>query len=161
MRKKKKAFTIVEMLFAGMVLSMIFAAGISQILLVSGTLYAGQTETTNRSDFNEIVYYLTREIQSAEGIRICEDGKKLEIKEAGRDDYNLVYAFENDYPTDYLMFKDKKMIDVEYDQSKFEFDGDSVKITFAVVKNSVDVNQRPELMTVTVTPRTIGITEDI
>ena len=150
---KKRAFTLPETLLAGMLLSMIFTIGLSQASLVSKTLYAGQTETANRSDLNEIIFYITREIQSAEDIRISDDGKILEIKEFGRDDYSLVYSFEEGYPTDYLAFKDKKMIDVMYEQSGFELEGGVIKITFAVLKNSVDANQRPDIITVRVSPR--------
>ncbi len=149
---KKKSFTLPETLIACMILSMIAAIGISQISLVSGILYAGQTETSNRSELSEIIFFMTREIRSAEDIRISEDGKTIEIKETGRDGYNLVYSFVKGYPTDYLAFKGKKMIDADHTESGFETDGGYIKITFAVLKNSVDVNQRPDIITVSVMP---------
>lgn len=157
---KKKAFTIIELLLATAIFSMIFMLGISQTVLVSEVLYDGQTEMTNRSDLNEVIFYMTREIQSAENIRITNNGKQLEIQESGRDSYNLVYSFCEGYPTDYLAFKDKKMIDVEYDECSFTQDKESIIAKVAVVKNSVTANQEPMLMTVRMTPRKSSTEEE-
>ena len=78
--KKKSAYTIIEMLFSSTIFGMLAVIGLSAVTLISWTLFTGQTEGTNRTTLNETVYYITREVQSAEGIRISDGGKCLEIK---------------------------------------------------------------------------------
>ena len=53
---KKKAFTLLEVLFASSIFSMILVIGLSVISMMSSSLYDGQTEETNRSEFNDIIF---------------------------------------------------------------------------------------------------------
>ena len=99
---KKKAFTLLEVLFASSIFSMILVIGLSVISMMSSSLYDGQTEETNRSEFNDIIFYLTREIQSAEKIKIEDDGKTVKIKQHGTDGYNMRYSWVDDYPAGYM-----------------------------------------------------------
>ena len=103
------------------------------------------------------MFYLTREIQSAEGVRISESGKKIEIKQNGSSEYSMCYEIKEDYPTDKLTFKNKKMIDVVFAESKFEHIDGKIIVTLSVVKNSTDVNQRGKIMRFEAVPRTEAV----
>lgn len=156
----KRAFTIAETLLSVGVISMLVAIGLSVIFMMTSTLYDGQTEETNRSSLSGCIFYLTREIQSAEMIRIYDGGKSLEIKEVGADGYNLRYTFEKGYPTDGFCFKGKKMFDIAFDESIFEKVGNSVKITIMTVKNSTETNQSRTPFEITVSPRNNAVWEE-
>lgn len=156
---KKRAFTVIELLLATTVFSFVFLIGFSQVYLMSETLYTTQTENTNRDSLSEVVFFLTREIQSAEKIKISQ--KKLEICESGNEEYNLCYEFVDGYPTDSLNFKGKKMIDVKSDACGFSKSGNDVVVKIATVKNSVDVNQTPKVMEIRITPRQSNISWEV
>ena len=79
--KKKKGFTLPEMLLACTMLAVITLSSISVIAMMSGSLFTSQIESENRLSLSETVFYLTREIQSAESVKISDSGKKLEIKQ--------------------------------------------------------------------------------
>ena len=157
--KKKRAFTLVETMFSSAIFGMIAVIGISAVALISWSLFTGQSEATNRSSFNETVYFITREVQSAEGIRITDAGKSLEIKERGSTRYNLKYTITESYPTDYLAFKDKKLLDIEAQKSEFIFEDGILKISLGTVKNDVEVNQREKIFEVSILPRSNCIKE--
>ena len=150
---KKKAFTLPEVLLACTILSVITLSAVIVMGMMSGSLFTSQIESENRTSLSESVFYLTREIQSAEGVRISESGKKLQIKEHGSSGYNLCYEIKEDYPTGKLTFKNKKMLDVDFAESSFETTDGKVVITLSVLKNSTDVNQRGKSMVIEVTPR--------
>lgn len=157
---KKKAFTLLEVLFASSIFSMILVIGLSVISMMSSSLYDGQIEETNRSEFNDIIFYLTREIQSAEMIKIEDDGKTVMIKQHGTDGYNMRYSLVEDYPTGYMSFNDKKIIDIDYDESKFYLDSDCVNVEISVVKNSIEPRQRGKKMSLAIMPRSNAILEE-
>ena len=157
---KKKAFTLLEVLFASSIFSMILVIGLSVTSMMSSSLYDGQIEETNRSEFNDIVFYLTREIQSAEKIKIEDDGKTVMIKQHGTDGYNMRYSLVNDYPTGYMSFNDKKIIDIDFDESKFYLDSDCVNVEISVVKNSIVPGQRGKKMSLKIKPRSNAILEE-
>ena len=151
--KKKRAFTIVETLFSSTIFGMLAVIGLSSVVLISWTLFTGQTEATNRSTLNETVYFITREVQSAEGIRITDDGKCLEIKERGSSGYNLKYSIVDSYPAGYLAFKDKRLIDIDAEESEFILEDGLLKISLGTVKNDVETNQRNKDFEIVVLPR--------
>ena len=157
---KKKAFTLLEVLFASSIFSMILVIGLSVTSMMSSSLYDGQIEETNRSEFNDIVFYLTREIQSAEKIKIEDSGKTVMIKQHGTDGYNMRYSLVNDYPTGYMSFNDKKIIDIDFDESKFYLDSDCVNVEISVVKNSIVPEQRGKKMSLKIKPRSNAILEE-
>ena len=157
--KKKSAFTLVETLFSSAIFGMLAVIGLSAVTLISWTLFTGQTEGTNRTTLNETVYYITREVQSAEGIRISDDGKCLEIKERGSSGYNLKYSIVESYPADYLAFKDKRLIDIDADESEFLFEDGLLKLNFGTVKNDVEENQRKRDFEISILPRSNCIKE--
>ena len=157
--KKKSAYTIIEMLFSSTIFGMLAVIGLSAVTLISWTLFTGQTEGTNRTTLNETVYYITREVQSAEGIRISDDGKCLEIKERGSSGYNLKYSIVESYPADYLAFKDKRLIDIDADESEFLFEDGLLKLNLGTVKNDVEENQRKRDFEISVLPRSNCIKE--
>lgn len=151
--KKKLAFTLVETLMSANIFGMLVVIGISSVALISWTMFAGQTEGTNRTTLNETVYYITREVQSAEKIRISDAGKCLEIKERGSSGYNLKYSIVESYPADYLAFKDKRLLDINADESEFVFENGLLKLKLATVKNAVEVNQRNDDFEISILPR--------
>ena len=157
--KKKSAYTIIEMLFSSTIFGMLVVIGLSAVTLISWTLFTGQTEGTNRTTLNETVYYITREVQSAEGIRISDGGKCLEIKERGSSGYNLKYSIVESYPADYLAFKDKRLIDIDADESEFIFEDGLLKLNLGTVKNDVEENQRKRDFEISVLPRSNCIKE--
>ena len=157
--KKKSAFTLVETLFSSAIFGMLAVIGLSAVVLISWTLFTGQTEGTNRTTLNETVYYITREVQSAEGIRISDDGKCLEIKERGSSGYNLKYSIVESYPADYLAFKDKRLIDIDADESEFLFEDGLLKLNLGTVKNDVEENQRKRDFEISILPRSNCIKE--
>ena len=157
--KKKSAFTLVETLFSSAIFGMLAVIGLSAVVLISWTLFIGQTEGTNRTTLNETVYYITREVQSAEGIRISDDGKCLEIKERGSSGYNLKYSIVESYPVDYLAFKDKRLIDIDADESEFLFEDGLLKLSLGTVKNDVEENQRKRDFEISILPRSNCIKE--
>lgn len=138
---------------------MLAVIGLSAVTLISWTLFTGQTEGTNRTTLNETVYYITREVQSAEGIRISDGGKCLEIKERGSSGYNLKYSIVESYPADYLAFKDKRLIDIDADESEFLFEDGLLKLNLGTVKNDVEENQRKRDFEISVLPRSNCIKE--
>lgn len=150
---KKKAFTLPEVLLACTILSVITLSAVIVMGMMSGSLFTSQIESENRTSLSETVFYLTRELQSADSVKISESGKKLQIKEHGSSGYTLCYEIKEDYPTGKLTFKDKKMLDVDFADSKFESDGKKITVTLSVLKNSTDVNQRGKSMIVEAVPR--------
>lgn len=151
--KKKKGFTLPEVLLACTMLAVIMLSSISVIAMMSGSLFTSQIESENRLSLSETIFYLTREIQSAEGVKISASGKKIEIKQHSSGDYDLCYEIKEDYPTGQLAFKNKKMLDINFTDSKFETTDGKVIITLSVVENSTDVNQRGKPMKFEAVPR--------
>lgn len=150
---KKKGFTLIETLMSAGMLSLIVTIGLSILALITWTLYTGQIEGTARSNLNETVYYLTRELQSSESIKISQNGKVLQIKERGRSEYNLQYTIVENYPVDYFAFKGKRLLDVKAEESIFLMESGSVTIKLSVVKNNLDINQTNKKIELTVSPR--------
>ena len=150
---KKKAFTLPEILIACTILSVITLSAVIVMGMMSGSLFTSQIESKNRTNLSETVFYITREIQSAEGIKISESGKKLEIKPHGSSTYSLCYKIKEGYPTGNISFKDKKMLDVDFDESSFESTDRKVVINLSVLENSTDVNQRGKTMVIEAVPR--------
>lgn len=146
---RKKGFTLVEVLIASTILSMVTLAGIGIIRLMSSTLFDGQLESSNRGGLNDLVYYISREIQSAEAIKVSQDGKSLKIKQHGGDDYTLVYEVKRNY----LAFKGKPLLDLEYEESSFSCQERGIKITLALYKNHININQIPHEISFVIYPR--------
>lgn len=151
--KKKRGFTMPEMLLACTILAVITLSAVSVMGMMTGSLFTSQIESENRTSLSETVFYLTREIQSAEGVRISDAGKKLEIKEGGSGEFNLCYEIKDEYPAGILAFKDKRMLDVNFADSNFEAVDGKVMITLSVVKNNTDVNQRGKPVVIEAVPR--------
>ena len=150
---KKRAFTLIETLLSSGIFSMIMILGLSISTLVTWLLFTGQMESTNRTALNETMYYIVREIQSAEAIRIAEDGKTLEMKERGSSGYHLKYSLIEHYPVDYLAFQDKRLLDIEAENSSFSLDNGTVKIQLSIVKNNLETNQQGKTVEFAVKPR--------
>lgn len=157
--KKKQAFTLVETLLSSSIFVMLAVIGLSAVALISWILFTGQTEGTNRTTLNETMYFITREVQSAEGIKISDGGKCLEIKERGSSGYNLKYSIVESYPVDYLAFKDTRLIDIDAEESEFSFEDGLLKLILGTVKNDVETDQRQKLFEISILPRSDCIKE--
>lgn len=157
---KKKAFTLLEVLFASSIFSMILVIGLSVSSMMTNSLFDGQIEETNRSELNDIIFYLTREIQSAEKVKITDEGKTVMIKQHGMDGYSLVYSFIDDYPTGQLSFNGNKMIDIDYSESLFRIDGSCINAEISVVKNSIEPDQKGKKMIFSILPRSNAVMEE-
>ncbi|MDD4700531.1 MAG: hypothetical protein PHV07_09845 [Oscillospiraceae bacterium] len=149
---KRKAFTLPEILISGCIMTFVMLIGIGIMGAVSKTVFNGQTESKNRISFSDNIYYLSREIQSAEKIKISYDKKILQIKQQGSSNY-LKYEIKNDTPTSFLSFQGKKMFNVDYDKSSFDKNGMSVIVTLSVLKNDRESKQTPQPEVVHITPR--------
>lgn len=148
---KKKAFTLVETLIASLILSMIGIICVSQIQLMSYTLYDSQKESSDRSGLNEFIFYITREIESAKRLKVSADGKTLIIQETGHDDFNLFYSVNEDYPRDELLLNGTKILDIDYENSSFLKDGNMVIIS---------VSENGKIITVKASPRKSFVWEE-
>ena len=148
---RKKAFTLVETLIASLILSMIGIICVSQIQLMSYTLYDSQKESSDRSGLNEFIFYITREIESAERLKVSADGKTLKIQETGHDDYDLVYSVNEGYPRDELLLNGTKILDIDYENSRFLKDGNMVIIS---------VSENEKIITVKASPRKSFVWEE-
>lgn len=142
---------------ASSILLVVITAGISLLLLINTLLYDSQIESSNRMSLNDTIFYLTREIQSAEGVIISSNGKEMKIKQRGSEDYSLVYTITENYPVDYLAFKGKRLIDIECDGSGFSFNSKSIVVTLQIVKNNIELKQTPQEICFEVTPRSNSV----
>jgi prepilin-type N-terminal cleavage/methylation domain-containing protein len=149
----KSGFTLVETLIVSSIMGMVLLIGSGIVSAVSSTIYNGQTESSGRISLSDNIYYLTRELQSAEAVTVSADGKLLKIKQRGSSDYSLEYEIKENYPVSYFCFKDKNMFAVDYESSLFAIDGKSISVKLAIFKNNAEPNQMPQITTVYVTPR--------
>jgi len=154
--KKKTAFTFIETIFAGGISAMIITIGMSVIGLMTFSLYTGQLENTYRSDLNSCIFYLSREIQSAESVIISDSGKKIEIKQHGNGK-EIEYSFKEDYPMGFLEYEGKKIIAVKYDDCLFSLSNNKVKIDIVIVGNNIEANQRPRILSYEFIPRSVNV----
>ncbi len=154
---KKRGYTVIEVLLASGIFAFILAIGMSIIALMTNSLFNNQIEASKRTNINDTIFFITREIQSAEKIKIEDEGKKLLIKRRGSDGYNIVYEIEEGYPTDTFFFKDKKIADIDYDKSRFSYEENTVKLELAILKNNTEVNQIHRLINLNITPRSEGV----
>ena len=154
--KKKQAFTVIETIFAGVISAMIITIGMSVIGLMTFSLYTGQLENTYRSDLNSCIFYLSREIQSAESVIISDSGKKIKIKQHGNGK-KIEYSFKEDYPTGFLEYDGKKLIAVKYDDCLFSLSNNKVKIDIAIVGNNIEATQRPRILSYEFIPRSVNV----
>ena len=60
---------------------------------------------------------------------------------------------------DYLAFKDKRLIDIEADESIFSFEDDMLKLSLGTVKNDVETDQRQNKFEISILPRSDCIKE--
>lgn len=151
---RRNAFTLTEVLLASSILSIVIAVLMSVMVLCTSTLYDGQIESKNRINLTDNLYYITREIQSAQAIKVSTDGKTLKIKQFGSSDYSLIYEIIKKYPASEFSFKGKKMFDIKYEYSNFWVDNNKVRVCLAVLKSSLDLKAIPKIIEVEITPRT-------
>ncbi len=157
---KRKGFTIIEILVATAVMSIVLLAGISVMKLMTAALYDGQTESRGRISLTDNIYYMTREIQSAESIQVSADLKTLKIRQRGGT-YNVEYTIVHGVPAGCLNFKTKPMLYLDYDQSRFEIEEGKVKITLAIYKTNLDYKEKPKVIVLEVLPRSHEVSLEV
>ena len=140
---RKKSFTLIETLIASLILSVIGFICISQIQLMSFTLYDSQKESSDRSGLSEFIFYITREIESAEKLNILPDGKTIKIQETGYDDFDFIYAIEEGYPQGKLTLNGTKILDIDCESSNFLREGNMVIITVSEDRKTIRVKTSP------------------
>lgn len=92
---------------------------------------------------------------------ISSNGKEMKIKQRGSEDYSLVYTITENYPVDYLAFKDKRLIDIDSGGSSFSFSSKGVVVTLLIVKNNIELNQMPQEVSFEVVPRSDSVVLEI
>lgn len=138
---KKKAFTLTEVLVSSFSVSLILIICLALMRTSSVTLTGEFINADNRRAVEENVSYITREIQSAEKMSIENSGKVLRIRKVGTsqgDDgntYTIKYEIKDGYPCGGLYITsgggtEKKLMDVDYENSKFTSNKDSMEIGF-------------------------------
>lgn len=150
---RRKGFTIIEALIATAVMGIVLLAGVSVMKLMTTALYDGQTESRGRISLSDNIYYMTREIQSAQSIQVSADCKTLKIKQRGSSGYSIEYTITDGNPAGSLSFKSKTMLYLDYGQSKFELSENRVKITLAIYKTNLDYQAKPQIITLEALPR--------
>ena len=148
---KKSANTIAELLAAAGIVSFVLLIGIAVLGMMSHNLFTGQVGYTNSVSIDEVIFYITREIQSAESIFVSPDGKSIDISE--RDGRVFSYAFSDSYPAGIMTFDNKRVLDADFEKSSFSLDEDTVTITIAALGNNTDTGQIPKIYTVTAEKR--------
>lgn len=151
----KKGFTIIELIISIAVSCSVVAVILSVSYIITHTLYTGQISMQSRSDISYYMFYLTREIQSAEKIKISD--KRLQIMQAGDSDYTLDYKIVENSEFDELVLNNKKIAVINYDESIFSEDDGIIKINLAVLDNNVDYNGIERMVTFSVSPRTENV----
>lgn len=151
----KKGFTIIELIISIAVSCSVVAVILSVSYIITHTLYTGQISMQSRSDISYYMFYLTREIQSAEKIKISD--KRLQIMQAGDSDYTLDYKIVENGEFDELVLNNKKIAVINYDESIFSEDDGIIKINLAVLDNNVDYNGIERMVTFSVSPRTENV----
>ena len=160
-KKQKKAFTLVEVLVASSVMSVVMLAGISIMVLISSTLFKGQIEGRNRVNLNDNLYYITREIQSAQSVKVDIDGKTLKIMQLGGSAYSLEYSIQQNNVSGELHFNGKRMLDVDYGSSKFSINGNAIKVELALLKNNLDKRYISQPIAFEVMPRADNVAIEV
>lgn len=138
---KKRAFTLVEVLVSSLSVSLILTVCLALMRTSSVTLTGEFINADNRSAVEENVSYMTREIQSAESIRISNGGKEMSIRKVGTDEgadgnnYTIKYEIRDGSPCGGLYItsggsSEKKLMDVDYNDSSFSNNKDSIEIGF-------------------------------
>ena len=141
---KKKAFTLTEVLVSSLSVSLIMIICLALMRTSSLTLTGEFINSDNRRAIEENVSYITREIQSAEKMSIEDNGKVLRIRKVGTsegdtgassDRYTIKYEIKDGDPCGGLYItsgggSEKKLMDVDYENSNFSGNKDSIDINF-------------------------------
>lgn len=147
----KRGFTIIELIISLAVFGSVLAIILSVTYAMAHTLYTGQIEMQSRSDVSYYMFYLTREIQSAEKIKVSD--KRLQIMQAGDSYYTLDYKLNEKGEFDELVLNGKKIAVINYDDSNFSKNANLIKIKLAVLENNVDYNGNQRIITFSASPR--------
>lgn len=150
---KRAGFTLPEVLVSTSIIGIILLCSISLMALVSSALFDSQTEARNRSNLADNVYYITREIQSADSVKLSADNKTLWIRQRGTSAYTLVYTIKDGIPTGSFCFQDQKMMDVDYQQSTFQVMDETLQIVLAVYKTDLEYGGEPKRIVMNIMPR--------
>lgn len=146
-----KGFTLMET-----IISLVILAAITLIIMpltyeTTHMVYTSQIEVQERNDISYYIFYLTREIQSAEKIKISD--KELQIMQTGDNDYTLKYCIKENGEFDELYLNDKKLAVVDYDKCFFKTNDKCITVALAVPENNIDYGSIQRMITFSVFPR--------
>ena len=134
---RRPAFTLVELLTSCICIGIITVVCVNLLVTSSTAVSLGIKNTDTRERAYTNISFISKEIESAEYIKISEGGKKLSIRQtdvgAGRpaDPYeegffDTIYEIQDGYPCGGLYQvptsggKGQKLIDLDYDRSYFK-----------------------------------------
>ena len=144
MKKNKVAFTVSEVLVATVSISLIITMCCAMMSTMSGTVLSEYNNVDNRDSMYSNLNYITREIQSAEAVKISSGGKKISIRQKGTDfdEYTVNYEIKDGEPFGGLYISgrsgvsDKKVMDLEYEGSSFSANSGTEYINFSSYDSS-------------------------
>ena len=139
MKKVKRAFTLTEVLIAMTSVSMIIMLCYAMLSTTSKTIVSEYNNVDNRDALYSNINYITREIQSAEAIKVMNNGKELHIRQVGTDsdDYTIRYEIREGNPFGALYISNtdgsnsSKLMDIVYETSKFDANSGREEIGFS------------------------------
>lgn len=139
MKKVKRAFTLTEVLIAMTSVSMIIMLCYAMLSTTSKTIVSEYNNVDNRDALYSNINYITREIQSAEAIKVMNNGKELHIRQVGTDsdDYTIRYEIRDGNPFGALYISNtdgsnsSKLMDLVYETSKFDANSGREEIGFS------------------------------
>ena len=144
MKKTKSAFTIVEVLVATISISLIISLCCAMMATMSNTVVSEYNNVDNRDSLYDNLSYITREIQSAEAVKLSNGGKKISIRQKGTDfdEYTVNYEIKDGEPFGGLYIsgksggEGKKIMDLDYAGSSFSANSGTEYVNFTSYDNS-------------------------
>ena len=112
---KNKGFTLIEVLFVMVLLSFVLILSFNLLKLNSSYVYKGAKGYIDRVNYVDLLYNLTKEIQSSDELNISSDGKRLVLTRRGDVDEHIYEITDN-----YLAYDGENILNIKGDGSKFE-----------------------------------------
>lgn len=144
MKKNKAAFTITEVLVATISISLIITMCCAMMSTMSSTVVSEYNNVDNRDALYSNLSYITREIQSAEAVKLSNGGKKISIRQKGTDfdEYTVNYEIKDGEPFGGLYISGrsggdgKKIMDLDYTGSSFSANSGTEYVNFSSYDSS-------------------------
>ncbi|MDD6484014.1 MAG: leucine-rich repeat protein [Clostridiales bacterium] len=166
-RKIKVGFTLAETMVSVFIVGIIAGAAFGLIKFILGNAHDSQMETQYRESYQQTVFYLGREIQSAKAIMIDEDGMSLAIQEQNHETYNIFYEIalsEDAKEDDDGVIKRTEnadtqiLMEADLRNSKFDVTDENMRsIDVTISLKTYGHSGRQGTNTVTLAPRNSGV----